>query len=348
SSNSATNFSSKIIWYQGEAGTLKINANGETLSTQTIVKGQLVNQPADPTAPDGYEFGGWYYDEGYTKPVTFPLYSQGVPIYAKITKPEPNLPSDWLAWDSSSNSYYVSKGTSTLPANLVIPETHNDGTNGLHDVTYIADGTSIFNGVFTQQPTLTSVILPGTLESIGNHAFYGCTGLVSINLSECNSLTSIGENAFVKCAITNIIIPDNVTSIGSGAFSSCSSLTSIKLPRGLTTISSRLFNMCGHLSSINIPEGVTTIDTEAFKYCSALTSIIIPSSVVKIRGGVFQSCTNLQSITFADTSTWYRVDNFSNWNSMTGGTQTDVSNATQNATWLVSTTGYYDYYWYKK
>ncbi|MFC2604946.1 MAG: leucine-rich repeat domain-containing protein, partial [Bacteroidota bacterium] len=69
----------------------------------------------------------------------------------------------------------------------------------------------------------TTVIYSGntySVTSIGESAFYGCSGLTSITIP--NSVTSIGDGAFSHCSgITSITIPSSVTSIGAGAFAGC-------------------------------------------------------------------------------------------------------------------------------
>ena len=58
-----------------------------------------------------------------------------------------------------------------------------------------------------------STIIPSSVKSIGEEAFYHCKSLTSINIP--SSVKSIGEWAFAGCSnLTSITIPSSVTSIG--------------------------------------------------------------------------------------------------------------------------------------
>ena len=73
-----------------------------------------------------------------------------------------------------------------------------------------------------------SSVIPndGSVTSIGDYAFYYCSGLTSIVIPD--SVTYIGSDAFRGCSgLTSITIPDSVTSIGDYAFYNCNGLTTI-------------------------------------------------------------------------------------------------------------------------
>ena len=79
--------------------------------------------------------------------------------------------------------------------------------------------------------TVTKLTIPSTYQglpvtSIGEGAFFGCTGLTSITIS--NNVTSIGARAFYSCTgLTSITIPNSVTSIAYGAFDDCYKLVEV-------------------------------------------------------------------------------------------------------------------------
>ena len=79
------------------------------------------------------------------------------------------------------------------------------------------------------------------MTSIGDYAFYGISGLISISIP--NSVISIGSCAFENCSsLASVIFPNSVTSIGGSAFSGCAGLTSITIPEAVTSIGGSAFN----------------------------------------------------------------------------------------------------------
>ena len=156
------------------------------------------------------------------------------------------------------------------------------------------------------------------MTSIGQKAFYGCSGLTSVTIP--NSVTSIGEYAFYRCSgLTSIEIPNSVTTIGNYAFYQCSGLTAVTIPNSVTTIGAYAFAGCtgnltvncnipsasssyrgafytSNFSSVKIGDNVESIGDYAFYGCSGLTSITIPNSVTTIGNYAFSSCSQLTDI----------------------------------------------------
>ena len=106
------------------------------------------------------------------------------------------------------------------------------------------------------------VMLPVT--SIGDRAFYACTGLTSVELTP--SLTSIGSSAFGNCSgLTSVALPSSLTSIGSNAFNGCTGLQRLMIADGaVVSLSSSHFSGCSSLRYIYIGSGVTSIGQGTF------------------------------------------------------------------------------------
>ena len=152
---------------------------------------------------------------------------------------------------------------------------------------------------------LTSITIPNSITSIKPEAFYYCPDLTSIivengntvydSRNNCNAIIESTTNSLV-IGFKNTIIPNSVTSIGDKAFVNCSGLTSITIPNSVTSIGEYAFRGCTALTSIEIPNSVKNIERSAFSNCKGLTSITIPYSVTSIGKSAFNSCHALNDI----------------------------------------------------
>ena len=157
------------------------------------------------------------------------------------------------------------------------------GCESLTSVTIPNSVTIIGRGAFSSCLGLESIIVENgntiydsrdncnaIIETETNTLIAGCKNTVIPN-----SVTSIGEAAFYECSgLTSVTIPNSVTSIGSGAFYGCSGLTSVTIGNSVTSIGKDAFGYCPGLTSITIPNSVTNIGDLAFHGCPGLTSVI--------------------------------------------------------------------------
>ncbi len=175
------------------------------------------------------------------------------------------------------------------------------------NVTISDSVTSIGNSAFYNCSGLTSVTIPDSVSSIGNSAFCYCSGLTSVTIPD--SVISIGDYAFRYCSgLTTAPLGKNVTKIGSGVYTLCTGLTSVTIPDGVTSIGYYAFDGCSNLASVTIPDSVTYIGLEAFSECKSLTSITIPKNVTSILDMAFFNCTSLTSITVDPNNPGYSSD----------------------------------------
>jgi hypothetical protein len=157
-------------------------------------------------------------------------------------------------------------------AGITIPFVGNalNGTSNTHFGYIFGASSDSANNDFIP-PSLKTVIVTGS-GSIGNLAFYNCSGLTGITIPD--SVTSIGLYAFYNCSgLTNITIPDSVTNIDDRAFFNCKGLTSVIIPDSVTNIGESTFFGCIGLTSVTIPDSVKGIGNNAFFFCSNLTRV---------------------------------------------------------------------------
>ena len=240
-----------------------------------------------------------------------------------------------------------------LPAGNPVPESEEESVSAVSEtdtpeksfesVTYeISDGQAVITGcvkgttdklsipgriegypvrriadyAFLDEITLTGVKIPDSVVSIGEGAFYGCTGMRSIDIPD--TVMSIGHNALRNTAYYNFksswdgsvlyagshlifakrdiegvcIIRKGTKCIADNAFydtedGGCEKLTAVVIPEGVTSIGNSAFEYCGGLTEITVPDGVKSIGASAFRECTSLKSIRLPSGVERIGENAF-------------------------------------------------------------
>ena len=169
--------------------------------------------------------------------------------------------------------------------------------------------TSIGNMAFCRCRSLRDIVIPEGVTSIRNGTFWGCISLKEVAIP--NSITSIGDWVFTGCSsLRSVVIPDGVTSIGNGAFWGCSSflIKYISIPKSVVCLNGNPFaKWDGKLECLSpnfIYEDDVLFNKNKSKIISfrnqAIRSYIIPSSVTSIGDGAFAGCTSLRSVVIPD------------------------------------------------
>ena len=86
------------------------------------------------------------------------------------------------------------------------------------------------------------------VRSIGDGAFMNLLDTRSLVLPE--TLVSIGDEAFYNLGVDSLSIPDNVISIGQKAFKSCDNLKAVNIGKGIKAIGDEAFNGCPVMNHI--------------------------------------------------------------------------------------------------
>lgn len=85
-----------------------------------------------------------------------------------------------------------------------------------------------------------TLVLPDTVVSIRDNAFYMCSNLYSITFNE--GLKTIGTKAFLKCSnLREINLPSTVETLGTDAFSYCNAVKTLEIPSSVESIGDYAF-----------------------------------------------------------------------------------------------------------
>lgn len=176
---------------------------------------------------------------------------------------------------------------------------------------------------FSYDDALTALKIPGSVQTIGESAFWGCDALESITLAE--GLKEIEYEAFMSCdALTSVTLPSTVTYVSSSAFvdgsviyreyEGCyylgteenpylilikvidSDITSATVHEDCRIIADYAFSSCGNLTELTLGQNVTTICSDAFYRCDSLQTLTIPDSVTEIGESAFYGCSSLTEL----------------------------------------------------
>jgi hypothetical protein len=114
----------------------------------------------------------------------------------------------------------------------------------------VPDGTVIIEGnAFESAKHLTEVILPDSVEEIGDHAFLHCEGLTALHFGK--GLKIIGGQAFGFCkSLTEVTIPDHVEELSYSVFSGCEKLETVVIGSGVTRLGDEIFWGCYALREV--------------------------------------------------------------------------------------------------
>ena len=212
-----------------------------------------------------------------------------------------------------SGAYSVKEGT------RIICDLAFSFCSSLSEIVIPSSVTSIGDHAFSGCDSLSEIVIPSGVTSIGNYAFFGCSSLKYISIPK--SVIGLNGNPFVEwkgkleCLSPNFVYEDDIL------FNKDKSriisfrnqnVESYVIPSSVTSIGKGAFTGCYSLSKIVIPSSVTSIGDGAFSFCRSLSEIVIPSSVTSIGDWAFSNCDSLSEIVIPSSVTSIGDGAFSN------------------------------------
>ena len=166
------------------------------------------------------------------------------------------------------------------------------------DIEEVTIGRNLKASIFVRNAILAKVVFGSNIKNIPDDAFYGCSNLSSVDLS---NVESIGNSAFASTKLEKVEIPAQLSYLGTSVFSNCKSLTSVSIKANITSIPNFSFMDCSSLSTIEYPSAVTIIGESAFSGCG-FTSFKLNENVIEIQREAFCNCGKLENIEWGNVS----------------------------------------------
>lgn len=160
--------------------------------------------------------------------------------------------------------------------------------------------------------TITKDGISFDIENIAQYAFYGCTNIADVSIS---NIDNIGDFTFSGCTKLSNVSLDNIKTIGNSCFSKCA-FSKISIPGTVSTIGSAAFEDCENLAEVTLQDG----DGKLCFDCPYSTSIFLGAKVKKLYIG-----RDLYYSTSDDQSPFYRMDTLEDVEIRNG--ETEISNS---------------------
>jgi len=121
--------------------------------------------------------------------------------------------------------------------------------------------TKIPSGIFEDCCSLKTVNVPN-VDTICDHAFYGCKNLETFDFSKLQSLDLM---AFAYTGIREAVFSDKFSQLGISAFHHCKNLQTVDMKAcKIQEIPYQCFCFCKGLKDVQLPQDVTAFDNSCF------------------------------------------------------------------------------------
>ena len=157
----------------------------------------------------------------------------------------------------------------------------NSGLPFLKNVTFPENLKSIGDNAF-RDTALETLVLPGTIQSVGDYAFYTCKQLENVEMESLSGKCSFGEWVFASSTVKHVTLSEGVDAIGAHMFDFCASLESIRIPTTAKTIKTGAFAACASLHKLVIPEGVELLEQSVFNGAGLTDIYVMATSEAKV------------------------------------------------------------------
>ena len=229
---------------------------GSSVRQMKVQEGALASRPKDPTR-EGYVFDGWK------------LGNQKWNFDVDTVKSDITLSAVWISAESIYSTAKIGDTDTCMITEIKRLSEKIQVPSVINGYEVVAVGNDVFRGMLSDE--VKEIILPDTVTSVGDYAFYECIG---VKITVQGALTRVGEFAFGGCdALGAITLGEGLEEISFGAFSGCTALREIRLPASVTTVCENAFEECEALETVMLYASTVSVEDCAFRFCENIAAI---------------------------------------------------------------------------
>ena len=180
------------------------------------------------------------------------------------------------------------------------------------------------NNLYLNGELVTELVIPDSVTSIGDRAFYNCYRLTSVVIPD--SVTSIGNSAFSYCSSLYVVYnnSDLLFEIGSTNNGYVAYYAKVLIDHGTVSYKNdgyeyiltdegflfdydgsnyRLIAYTGGKETVTLPSDINGNNYEIYSMRSGVVNVIIPDGVTSIGSSAFSYCSKLTSVVIPDSVT---------------------------------------------
>ena len=241
--------------------------DSEHIETETVKSTYETAGHGDPTEEQGafVNFIATFENEAFEQQIELD-YLDCLPAMSKL----------FFSLNEDEESYSVSMNDSNISGCVRIPKEVND-------LPVTAIESSGFFGT-----SITRVIIPSTVVSIGTSAFGACTALEKVDFEGEASGFTLGQGAFENCSkIERIYLHQSITEIPYRAFKNCSKLD--------------------YVDFVSLLKQVTVIGEEAYQDCGSLKTVVLSTTLKEIKSRAFDGCYQIEPFFWGYADDWAKL-----------------------------------------
>lgn len=230
---------------------------GAPIESRQVSAGGILPDPGDPER-EGYLFGGWTYN------------GTGITVGFSKVESDMTVRATWISAESVFEYQRIGETDTAVLTRLKSEVEFLSIPTSIGNYQVVALGDGLFADLTGE--TVKRIRIPHTVTTVGEETFCETEG-IALSFDDRCRITSIGERAFFGCTgLTEIPLGEGLLTVPYEAFAE-TGLQSVRLPESVTKIEENAFDACESMVTVMLHHTTRTVENGAFFECRGLKTL---------------------------------------------------------------------------